>query len=222
MTEDHKRQLKQKLWNIADELRGKMNADEFRDYCLGFIFYKYLSERLVNTCNDILKDEEGAPRYEDLDESNGAHLEMVEYLKEEITESLGYFLKPSELFSTLAHRGAHQQKDEENKQDDVVIDSFIIGDLQEVLNNIERSTMGTESEDDFDHLFEELDLNASRLGRDPDARNALIAKIMFHLNSIDFKLSDSESDVLGDAYEYLIGQFAAGAVFRQVEREKTL
>jgi type I restriction enzyme M protein len=211
MTEDHKRQLKQKLWNIADELRGKMNADEFRDYCLGFIFYKYLSERLVNTCNDILKDEEGAPRYEDLDESNGAHLEMVEYLKEEITESLGYFLKPSELFSTLAHRGAHQQKDEENKQDDVVIDSFIIGDLQEVLNNIERSTMGTESEDDFDHLFEELDLNASRLGRDPDARNALIAKIMFHLNSIDFKLSDSESDVLGDAYEYLIGQFAAGA-----------
>lgn len=54
MTEDHKRQLKQTLWNIAYELRGKMNADEFRDYCLGFIFYKYLSERLANVCNAIL------------------------------------------------------------------------------------------------------------------------------------------------------------------------
>ena len=212
MTEDHKRQLKQKLWNIADELRGKMNADEFRDYCLGFIFYKYLSERLVNACNDILKDEAELPPYERLDETNEDHLEIINELQDEITESLGYFLKPSELFSTLAERGAHEPNEaEESEDDDVVIDAFILGDLQEVLNNIERSTMGTESEDDFDHLFEELDLNASRLGRDPDARNRLIAKIMFHLNSIDFKLSDSESDVLGDAYEYLIGQFAAGA-----------
>ncbi|AXR04921.1 type I restriction-modification system subunit M [Salinimonas sediminis] len=212
MTEDHKRLLKQKLWNIADELRGKMNADGFRDYCLGFIFYKYLSERLVKACNDILKGEVEFPSYEHLDEGDEEHAEVIGELQDEITESLGYFLKPSELFSTLAERGAHiSEKAKKSEDDDVVIDAFILGDLQEVLKNIERSTMGTESEDDFDQLFEELDLNASRLGRDPDARNALIAKIMFHLNSIDFKLSDSTNDVLGDAYEYLIGQFAAGA-----------
>jgi type I restriction enzyme M protein len=71
--------------------------------------------------------------------------------------------------------------------------------------------MGTDSEEDFDHLFEDLDLTSTKLGRTADAKNKLIAKIMLHLDSIDFALSDSESDVLGDAYEYLIGQFAAGA-----------
>ncbi|MBJ7538060.1 type I restriction-modification system subunit M [Marinomonas transparens] len=210
MTEDQKKKLEQKLWNIANELRGKMNADEFRDYCLGFIFYKYLSERLVNACNDILKDEDGSPTYQTLDENDDATKDIIEALKDEVLGGLGYFLKPSELFSNLAKRGAHTEETD-NKEQDIKVDDFILGDLQEVLNNIERSTMGTESEDDFDHLFEELDLTSSKLGRDPDARNALIAKIMLHLDSIDFAISDSESDVLGDAYEYLIGQFAAGA-----------
>lgn len=71
--------------------------------------------------------------------------------------------------------------------------------------------MGKESEEDFDHLFEDLDLTSTKLGRTPKAKNALIAKILVHLNKIDFRLEDSESDVLGDAYEYLIGQFASGA-----------
>ncbi len=88
---------------------------------------------------------------------------------------------------------------------------FILDDLTQVLNNIERSTMGKESEEDFDHLFEDLDLTSTKLGRTPKAKNALIAKILVHLNQIDFRLEDSESDVLGDAYEYLIGQFASGA-----------
>jgi type I restriction enzyme M protein len=71
--------------------------------------------------------------------------------------------------------------------------------------------MGTESEDDFEHLFEDLDLTSTKLGRTEKDKNALIAKIMLHLDSIDFLLGESGSDVLGDAYEYLIGQFAAGA-----------
>jgi type I restriction enzyme M protein len=71
--------------------------------------------------------------------------------------------------------------------------------------------MGTESEDDFDQLFADLDLTSGKLGRTEKAKNDLIAKIMLHLDSIDFALSSSDSDVLGDAYEYLIGKFAAGA-----------
>ena len=71
--------------------------------------------------------------------------------------------------------------------------------------------MGTESEEDFNNLFEDLDLSSTKLGRTPDARNTLIAKVLAHLDKIDFGLEQSDSDVLGDAYEYLIGQFASGA-----------
>ena len=71
--------------------------------------------------------------------------------------------------------------------------------------------MGTESEEDFDNLFEDMDLNSTKLGKTPEARNAIIAKVLTHLDKIDFKLEQTELDVLGDAYEYLIGQFASGA-----------
>ena len=71
--------------------------------------------------------------------------------------------------------------------------------------------MGTASEEDFDHLFEDMDLNSTKLGKTPEARNTIIAKVLSHLDKIDFKLEHTELDVLGDAYEYLIGQFASGA-----------
>jgi type I restriction enzyme M protein len=71
--------------------------------------------------------------------------------------------------------------------------------------------MGTESEDDFEHLFEDLDLTSTKLGRTEEAKNKLIAKVLYHLDNINFELKNHDRDVLGDAYEYLIGQFAAGA-----------
>lgn len=206
MTDDQKKILEQKLWNIANELRGKMNADEFRDYCLGFIFFKYLSEQLHSFANGILS-EDGID-FIDIDESDEDGQDMLAAISEESVQELGYFLKPSELFSSIAKRGAHKSDDEDQ---DVIIDNFILDDLTKVLNSIERSTMGTESEEDFDHLFEDLDLSSTKLGRTEKAKNELIAKILVHLDNIDFGLHDSESDILGDAYEYLIGQFASGA-----------
>src|SRR5690606_29955872 len=79
------------------------------------------------------------------------------------------------------------------------------------LNNIQKSTMGNESEEDFINLFEDLDLNSSKLGRSNEARNMLISKVLGHLDAIDFHPGKTDSDVLGDAYEYLIGKFASGA-----------
>ncbi len=206
-----KKKLETQLWNIADSLRGKMNADEFRDYCLGFIFYKYLSERQHLYANDILAEDR--IDFLELDESSEEGQEYLEAIKEESIAELGYFLKPSELFSSLAKRALGNQADKDEISDEELEKSsiFILGDLTDVLNNIERSTMGKESEEDFDHLFEDLDLNSTKLGRTPKAKNALIAKILVHLDKIDFRLGDTESDVLGDAYEYLIGQFASGA-----------
>lgn len=202
MSEDQKKQLEQQLWNIANTLRGKMNADEFRDYILGFIFYKYLAEKMEIYANDILKQDK--LNYRDIKENTEQGKEYIEAIKEESLEKLGYFLKPSELFSEVAKRG-NGNGDKESGS------NFILEDLQKILINIQNSTMGTDSEEDFDHLFEDMDLNSTKLGKSPEARNEIIAKVLSHLDKIDFKLEQTELDVLGDAYEYLIGQFASGA-----------
>ncbi|WP_243349364.1 type I restriction-modification system subunit M [Parabacteroides sp. FAFU027] len=199
MSDDQKRQLEQQLWNIANTLRGKMHADEFRDYILGFIFYKYLSERMSFYADLILTQDK--IKYIDIDESSETGKEYLEAIKDESLEKLGYFLKPSELFSEIAKRGNNKEG----------ADNFILEDLKKILTNIEQSTMGTASEDDFDNLFEDLDMTSTKLGRTESAKNELIAKVLYHLDQIDFKLHETDSDVLGDAYEYLIGMFASGA-----------
>ena len=198
MSEDQKKLLQRQLWNIADTLRGKMNADEFRDYILGFIFYRYLSEKMHLYANEILSED--GIKYEAIKEDTTEGKEILEAVREEAIEQLGYFLLPSELFEELAARGKGNGKS-----------NFILEDLSRILSHIEQSTMGTESEDDFDNLFEDLDLTSSKLGKTESAKNELIVKILNHLSKIDFGLNDTESDVLGDAYEYLIGQFASGA-----------
>ena len=197
MGDEDKKNLEQQLWNIANTLRGKMSADEFRNYILGFIFYKYLSEKMETYADEILKAD--GVSFQSIDETSSSGEELLEAVREEAIEKLGYFLNPSELFSVLAERGQSNTN------------NFILEDLTQILNNIERSTMGNESEDDFGNLFEDLDLTSSKLGKTESAKNELISKVLSHLDDINFDLKNTESDVLGDAYEYLIGQFAAGA-----------
>lgn len=197
MSEEHKKMLEQQLWNIANTLRGKMNADEFRDYILGFIFYKYLAEKMEMFANSILKQDN--IHFRDIKEETEIGQEYIQAIREEALETLGYFLKPSELFSEIAKRGNSDTN------------TFILEDLQKILINIQLSTMGTQSEEDFDNLFEDMDLNSTKLGKTAEARNAIIVKVLVHLDEIDFRLENTELDVLGDAYEYLIGQFASGA-----------
>jgi type I restriction enzyme M protein len=197
MSEEQKKILEQQLWNIANTLRGKMNADEFRDYILGFIFYKYLAEKMEIYANSILKQDN--IQFREIKEDTTQGQEYINAIREESLETLGYFLKPSELFSEIAKRGNSDTN------------TFILEDLQKILINIQLSTMGTRSEEDFDNLFEDMDLNSTKLGKTAEARNAIIVKVLVHLDEIDFKLEHTELDVLGDAYEYLIGQFASGA-----------
>ncbi len=197
MSEEQKKILEQQLWNIANTLRGKMNADEFRDYILGFIFYKYLAEKMEIFANSILKEDK--IQFREIKEDTAEGLAYIDAIREEALETLGYFLKPSELFSEIAKRGNSDTN------------TFILEDLQKILTNIQLSTMGTQSEEDFDNLFEDMDLNSTKLGKTAEARNEIIVKVLLHLDEIDFQLNDTELDVLGDAYEYLIGQFASGA-----------
>lgn len=195
MSEEQKKQLQTQLWNIANELRGRMDADEFRDYILGFIFYKYLSEKLNIYANQLLASD--GLQYEKLDLSDPKDQKYVGAVKSATLDHLGYFLTPGELFHRVAQEGN--------------VGGNLVERLEKTLNDIEQSTMGSESEEDFDKLFSELDLNATKLGKTVDDRSELIAKVLAHLDKIDFKLDDSQVDILGDAYEYLIGQFASGA-----------
>ena len=119
MSDDQKRNLEQQLWNIANTLRGKMNADEFRDYILGFIFYKYLAEKMEIYANSILKQDK--IKYREIKENSKQGKEYIKAIKEEALEKLGYFLKPSELFSEVAKRGNSDVEGENN---------FILEDLQ--------------------------------------------------------------------------------------------
>lgn len=197
MAAAQKQQLEQQLWNIANTLRGKMDADDFRDYILGFIFYKYLSEKMESYANICLVAD--GLTFNQI-EGHKDETMLMNGLQDAALDKLGYFLAPSELFSELARRGNAGGKN-----------NFILGDLAKVLNHIEQSTMGSESEEDFGNLFEDLDLTSSKLGKSENDKNELIVKVLAHLNEIDFDLQNTDSDVLGDAYEYLIGQFASGA-----------
>src|SRR5690554_64961 len=208
MSEEQKKQLEKQLWAIANLLRGKMDADDYRNYILGFIFFKYLSEKLHIYANKILAPDNLT--YEQLDENSDNGKLYIEAVKKACIKELGYFLKPSELFTSIAQKGNNLSEAQTNEIGEAQ-QFFIIEDLERILTNIEQSTMGTESEDDFVKLFEDLDLTSGKLGRTVKAQNETIAKIITHLDAIDFKLEDTESDLLGDAYEFLIGKFAANA-----------
>lgn len=200
MSEEQKRVLERQLWNVANVLRGKMNADEYKNYILGFIFYKYLSEKLETYVNKLLKADKIT--FSEIDEKTKEGKEYVEAAKKAALESLGFFLKPTELFSYLVKKGKGEIKGQQN---------FILEDLKNVLNTIETTSAGTDSEDDFKGLFDDVDLDSSKLGSRVNDRNETLVEVLVQLAGIDFRLEDTKSDFLGDAYEYLIGEFAAGA-----------
>src|SRR5690606_37917604 len=141
MTQVQLQELQKRLWNIANDLRGKMGADEFRDYILGLIFYKYLSEKVLNSANQELKDE--GLQFTDLDAENAEHQEFLEALKQESLENMGFFLQPAQLFHSLAERAQNNE--------------FILDELIQTLKAIEQSTLDAESSEDFAHLFEDMD-----------------------------------------------------------------
>ena len=115
-----------------------------------------------------------------------------------IVKNLGYFVEPAFLFSTIIEAIGRKEN--------------ILPQLERSLKKIEDSTIGQESEDDFGGLFSDIDLASPKLGKTADDKNRLISDVLMALNGIDFGLEEaSDIDILGDAYEYMIGQFAAGA-----------
>ncbi|BFL66705.1 type I restriction-modification system subunit M [Staphylococcus capitis] len=184
-------ELQKKLWSIANDLRGNMDANEFKNYILGLIFYRFLSEKVEETSARLLA-EDNITYSEAM--NNEDYRPIVE---KELIQRIGFVIEPENLFSNLKAKIENQ--------------TFEIEDLSNAIKNVENSTRGHESEDDFIHLFDDMDLNSSRLGNTNAARTKLIGKVMMNISTLPFVHSDLEIDMLGDAYEYLIGQFAANA-----------
>lgn len=187
-------ELHTQLWAIANDLRGSMDASEFKNYILGLIFYRYLSDKLARFVEAELEDDDIT--YKEAWESQEYNDDIIESLVDS-EGGLGYVIEPSNLWSTLIEK--------------INESSFDISMLAKAINELTESTLGLGSQRDFENLFDDMDLNSSKLGKTETDRSALIAKVMLKIDDIDFKYEDAEIDVLGDAYEYLIGQFAASA-----------
>jgi len=180
--------LLQVLWSGADVLRGKMDANEYKTYLLGLVFYKYLSDSYLAKVYDLLNDttpddlSEAQKQYEEVMNSDDA-----EDLLQELRDSMHYTLDPNMTYVSIL-------KDAQNN-------SFNREKLQAAFNRIQ------ESDELFNGLFADVDLYSNRLGTGDQKQSATIAEVIKVLDGAD--LIHAEGDVLGNAYEYLIGQFAS-------------
>lgn len=189
-------ELSQKLWAIANDLRGNMDSTKFRNYILGTIFYRYLSERTKDYMQEILKED--GLTYEQAF-ADDDYRPVVEQWS---IEHLGYIIRPANLFGELIRKIVRPDGD---------ADRFNVEDYERAVNELIGSTMGQASEAAFSGLFNDMKLQDPDLGDTVSARTSLIAKVIVKISEIDFKLADSQFDVLGTAYMILIGLFASDA-----------
>jgi type I restriction enzyme M protein len=184
-------ELANQLWAIANDLRGNMDASKFKNYILGVIFYRYLSERTENYMNELLKDDDITYK-EALD-----NIEYSSTVKDWSIEHLGYIIEPKYLWSSLI--------------DSIKDAKFSIEDFEKAISSLTASTIGQDSEAAFDKLFDDMNLQDKDLGKEVSERTDLISKVILKVNDISFSVDDAQMDVLGTAYMILISLFASDA-----------
>lgn len=191
--EQERDELHRAIWAIADELRGSVDGWDFKSYVLGVMFYRYISENLTNYINECER-EAGDTDFDYALLSD----EEAEQAREDLVKTKGFFILPSELFCNVRKRA----KNDEN----------LNMTLESIFNHIEESAKGTESEDDFAGLFDDIDVNSNKLGATVQKRNANLVKLIDGI--ADMKLGNYKNnsiDAFGDAYEYLMSMYASNA-----------
>lgn len=191
--EQERTELHRIIWNIANDLRGSVDGWDFKQYVLGMLFYRYISENITSYIN---KGEHEAGNldfdYVKLPDSD------AEQARKDLVETKGFFILPSELF--------------ENVQKVADKDENLNETLEKIFKNIEGSALGSESESDFKGLFDDIDVNSNKLGGSVPKRNEKLVKLMNGVSEMklgDYK--DNTIDAFGDAYEFLMGMYASNA-----------
>jgi len=197
MTQQNQKELGKTLWSIADQLRGAMNADDFRDYMLSFLFLRYLSDNYETAAKKELGRD--YPKIEGDDKRSPLYLwydkneQDIEAFEKQMRRKVHYVIKPEFMWTTIAELARMQ-------------DGELLRTLQKGFKYIENESFAST----FQGLFSEINLDSEKLGKDYPARNAKLCTIITKIAE-GIAEFPSSSDVLGDAYEYLIGQFAAGS-----------
>ena len=185
---ENSKELISVLWSGADILRSKMDANEYKDYLLGIVFYKYLSDSFLIKAYDLIYDEKPESLRSALEAYKEAlEDESAEELKEQIKSECHYVIEPQLTYTCFADAARNNAFNREQ--------------LQKAFNNIEQS------DPLFADLFTDIDLYSNRLGTGDQKQSDTISSLIKEIDKAD--LLNSDSDVLGNAYEYLIGQFAS-------------
>ena len=191
--EQERAELHRVIWNIANDLRGSVDGWDFKNYVLGMLFYRYISENITSYINKGEWDAGDASfNYADLTD------EDAEGAKDGLVAEKGFFILPSQLFENVRKRAPQ--------------DENLNMTLEKAFKDIEASAQGTESEDDFKGLFADFDVNSNKLGATVAKRNERLVKLLDAV--ADMKLGDYQDntiDAFGDAYEFLMTMYAANA-----------
>lgn len=188
--EYEREELHKTIWRIANELRGSVDGWDFKQYVLGFLFYRFISENLTNYINELEPDENFD--YATLSDS------QAEYGRNDTLKEKGFYILPSELFVNVRKRAKN--------------DKDLNVTLNNIFNNIENSAKGTDSEDDMKGLFDDIDVNSNKLGNTVTERNAKLVKLLDAVGDLPLgNYHDNTIDVFGDAYEYLMTMYASNA-----------
>ena len=191
--DQEREELHRAIWAIADELRGSVDGWDFKSYVLGMMFYRYISENLANYINEG-EAEAGNEGFNYAELSD----EDAEQAREDLVQTKGFFILPSELFCNVKNRA----KNDEN----------LNMTLETIFKHIEESAKGSESEDNFAGLFDDIDVNSNKLGATVAKRNAKLVKLIEGVADMNLgNYKESSIDAFGDAYEYLMGMYASNA-----------
>lgn len=191
--EQEREELHRTIWSMANDLRGSVDGWDFKQYVLGILFYRYISENFERYVNEG-EHEAGDTSFSYTDLSD----EDAKQAKEDLVRTKGYFILPSELFCNVAKKA----KNDENLNET----------LETIFKNIESSAQGTDSEDCFKGLFDDIDVNSNKLGGTVAKRNEKLVKLLNGVGEMQLgDYQDNTIDAFGDAYEYLMGMYASNA-----------
>ncbi|WP_019775533.1 type I restriction-modification system subunit M [Streptococcus sobrinus] len=190
MTEEQQRQeLHSKIWKIADDVRGAVDGWDFKQYVLGILFYRFISENFQNYI------ENGDPNF---DYRSFPEERLTPEIKDDAIKTKGYFIMPSQLFSNVVEKANTNEN--------------LNTDLKAIFDAIEASAVGYASEKDIKGLFDDIDTTSNRLGNTVTERNQRLADVLKGIAELNFgSFEDNKIDLFGDAYEYLISNYASNA-----------